>query len=49
MSVEDLIRSKLQSEEELTDQRSSHVKATLYYDWPPFSPEYQSADCNVQR
>ena len=29
MPVEDLIRSKLQSEEELTDQRSSHFKLCI--------------------
>ena len=23
------------------------IKATRYYDWPPFSREYESADCNV--
>ena len=29
MPVEDLIRSQLQSEEELTDQRSSHFKLCI--------------------
>ena len=25
------------------------LKATRYYDWPPFSREYESEDCNMQR
>ena len=29
MSVEDIIRSQLQSEEEFTDQRSSHFKLCM--------------------
>ena len=26
-----------------------NLKATQYYDWPPFSHEYESVDCNVRK
>ena len=29
------------------DLHYNYIKATRYYDWQPFSHQYQSADCNV--
>ena len=31
------------------DEESNPLKATRCYDWPPFSREYESVDCNVKR
>ena len=40
MPVEDLIRSQLQSEEEFTDQRSSHLKLCIAVNFKSLQKKY---------